>query len=394
MSRSEDFHLDGAFARFVEWRRGAGTEHQRPWRLVILGDFLDFTRVELGAAGEDRRRLDVGTEAALAKLERIAAGHPKVFAALRSLVDSGTPLQLIPGNHDLELLHPAVQARLRQLLLPAFGRPAAAISFQPWITGVPGLLYAEHGQQHHDLNNVTELLCWSQQSLPELPLGSLLPEYLHALMDAADPSQVPLEPSLGRLAAAARARPLRMVAALPAHAGLLRALGRHVAERSGRRGERARPAYRRETLARHAAAVGLEPSSLVAIDQLAPRSPARMLLRLVRQRLTLARGPGTEGADVRTALRSAAAAVHKLLAASGRTVPFYVFGHTHAAECTAVGNGATYLNSGTWSSMVRGSIGAPTFVEIDSSPSGKARARLAVWDDDRGRCESLATVPP
>lgn len=338
MSRSEDFHRDGAFTRFLEWRRLDSSGRRQPWQLLLLGDFLDFTRVELGAPGANRRRLDVGVEVALAKLERIAAGHREVFAALRSLIGDGVALHVMPGNHDLELLHPAVQERPRQLLTPpTSGPPGAAISFHPWIYHVPGLLYAEHGQQHHDLNNIARLACWPHHPLPELPLGSSLPEYLYALMDAADPRQDPLEPSLARLAAAARIRPLAVLTALSAHAGLLRALGRHVGERSGPRAHRNRATYRRETLAAHAPSVGLEPESLAAIDRLAPRAPTRTALRLVRQRLARAQAEGTAGADVRAALRSAAAAVHDLLTAGGRAVHSWRSTATRRAAPRAAG---------------------------------------------------------
>jgi hypothetical protein len=46
---------------------------------------------------------------------------------------------------------------------------------------------------------------------------------------------------------------------------------------------------------------------------------------------------------------TAAAAVRDLLARNQIAVPFYAFGHTHAAMRSALGTDAWYLNSGTWS---------------------------------------------
>jgi len=97
-------------------------------------------------------RRDTSEAATLAKLDRIATGHRRVFASLGEFAASDSRVVVVPGNHDLELIRPSTQARFCELVDEACGQPGAAtrIEFQPWIYYVPGVLYAEHGSQYHD----------------------------------------------------------------------------------------------------------------------------------------------------------------------------------------------------------------------------------------------------
>src|SRR5439155_21259422 len=83
-------------------------------RLVLLGDFVDL--VIAGASGR-------GAAAAAAGLERIAAAHPQVFAALGRAARGGLAVDVVPGNHDAELALPAVASALRTLVPGARVRP-------------------------------------------------------------------------------------------------------------------------------------------------------------------------------------------------------------------------------------------------------------------------------
>lgn len=390
-TRTEDFHRDAAFAGFIRARVRQGAERGRPWRLIALGDLFDFTRVELGRLGDDRRRLDTSVPAALLKLDRIASGHSDVFAAFRELLQAGAGLHVVPGNHDLELLKPPVQRRLRELLVEPEGR-AGEITFHPWMLCVPGVLYAEHGEQHHDINAIPRLAEAAEGSLEaglEAPLGSHLGEWLTALIDAADPDVERLDPGLTTLVAALRGRPLAVLAAWRAHATFLRALLRHWTRAGRAAGRAARRNVAEPAVIRRANAVGLSPVAIASIDHLTDLTLAGTARRLARMAIaSRARRPARPAEPPPGYMRLAAAAIHRILRGTGDEVPFYVFGHTHAAERSeleAEGARATYLNSGTWSQLVRGEAGLPTFVEVGVDPTGPATARLLAWDAARGQ---------
>jgi predicted phosphodiesterase len=83
----------------------------------------------------------------------------------------------------------------------------------------------------------------------------------------------------------------------------------------------------------------------------------------------------------------AGAAIDRILRHHGDQVPFYVFGHTHAAERSSLGTppaDATYLNTGTWSELMRGDAIPQTFVAIEVEPSRPPVAALLAWDDELG----------
>jgi hypothetical protein len=70
--------------------------------------------------------------------------------------------------------------------------------------------------------------------------------------------------------------------------------------------------------------------------------------------------------------------VHDLLARNQLAVPFYAFGHTHAAMRLPLGTNAWYLNSGTWSATTRGGARARrTWVEITAGAA--PAAQLFQW---------------
>ena len=395
-SRSEDFFNDGPFARFLDWRLEEGRLRRRAWRLLLLGDFLDFTRVELGVPDGDRRRLDMSAGAALAKLERIVAGHPEVFEALRRLTASGVAIDIVPGNHDLELLHAPVQSRVREVLhanLPATG---GAVSVHPWIFHLPGVLYAEHGHQHHDINRIPGMAGAQDAEGLGPPLGSRVVEWMTAVIDAADPGG-PLEPSFRRLAGALRGRPAALATAWRAHWALLTALAHFALGRRAGGATANRTGFAPDALAAQAAALGLPTRTVAELDALGATSSAKTALRLLGVVLGgLRRSADGPSASVEAGsgyMRAAASAAHRVLTAAGQPAACYVFAHTHLGELAPLAGGrpATYLNTGTWSSLVRDPSSPPTFVEVDCADGD---GRLRAWDDPTGRAEDLASSSP
>jgi hypothetical protein len=361
----EDFHEDIALARLVDDLRLRALEEGRRSRLLILGDLFDFGKVGAGSNGAFPARLDRSTDAALAKLERIAAAHAGVFQALGRFVGYGLRLDLVPGNHDVELMRRPVRDRFRALIARASGSPSVEgdIRLHPWIFRIPGVLYAEHGQQYHDLNRFADLIAASGDDDAQigLPPGAMLDELLVEVTEGG----------------------VRMRSTLR----FIRRLAVSAAEMERAQRPRRRDAYH-ERLRRHATELGLRPDLLVAIERLSAATPRSMAGRLLR-RATL--GPATRRMRPnREALRAdgymlvAARRIHGVLASAGAASPFYVLSHTHipADEPLSAEAGAPrYLNPGTWSSLTRGRADGPRFLEISAEPGAVApTARLSRWE--------------
>ena len=162
--------------------------------LVLLGDVFDFLRLESHAAPQHRYSLDSSPATAVEKLRRIAAGHAEFFQALGRLLDAGGFLELLPGNHDIELIRQPVQSVFKELVAAACQKTITTeqqIRFHPWVLYVPGVFYAEHGQQHHFINTLSSTCCTctttSRRERFRLPLGSHFELYLSSLARLAAP---------------------------------------------------------------------------------------------------------------------------------------------------------------------------------------------------------------
>jgi hypothetical protein len=379
---------DAGFARFLGHVRRRAAEQRRSWRLVILGDLVDLPGAEAPPAE------------AITVLTQVAAGHPELFGAIGELLAAGMQVDVVAGNHDVALLRRAVRERFADLVLAAAGDSGvtAGISFHPWIYHLPGVLYAEHGSQYHDINAMPALLGldgWDDHRPAGRPLTADLARYRRRLRARRAEQSWPAALLGGGLES------LRFAAALARHARAL----------SGPELARRRAAYRGSTLRRYAAEVGIAHDALVGIDELSVASAWSIASRLLRTRVLgpaaraapslLPRdrrrhGPRWQPADRAAYLRSAWPPIHRLLRAAGQAVPYYVFGHTHHPEELALPDGsARYLNAGTWvSASLPGGRPAPasvgTFVEITGGPGTTAPvARLLRWNDEAGRPEAL-----
>ncbi len=348
-----DLHLAcGEHDPFTEDDRLAATIGQllpgasgTPLRLVLLGDTFDFPAVSLPG-----RRTSPATHPseAVRKLDRIIAAHPLVFTALRDLLAAGHRIDFVAGNHDMELCMPAVQVRLRQAL-------PGAVEVHPWMLYLPGVLYAEHGQQHHDVNRFPGLAV--EHPEPGRPLlvppGSYLDTLFHLRRHAPSASM----PALAVLAARIGL-------------GLLSGLVRLA------RAERHRS--ERERLLGATRLAGLPPGAVVAIDRLAAATPASITRRSA---IVAARRFRSRSGAAVPYMQVAAQAVHHVLEAEGAAVPFYLFGHTHVAADVPLSDGvaARYLNPGTWSAMTRRVPGGGRrfgVVVVEQFPGAGPRARL------------------
>ena len=411
-SRAECFRDDAAFARFVnDLAERAGTEG-RSRRLVLLGDFVDFLHVDPPVDAARVGRFDTSVGATFRRLERIAEGHALVFEALGRFCGAGFPISIVPGNHDVELVRPAVQDRLRELVANAGGGPdaAARISFHPWVYHVPGLVYAEHGSQYHDINAFRSPLApyrGGDDDDIELPLGSYLTLYLLGVASRIDPDGEGV-PSARDVLLAVRRQPSLLHRTVDLDAAFVAAAGASSARRLRR------PAPKDALLRAYAGELELPHETVVAIDRLSATAPLsverRALAELVLAPLTrrvAPRRPRTSRPRppqrATAYLQEAARAIHRVLEKDGAAVPFYVFGHAHRPKRTTVAGNraeASYLNTGTWSSLVPPAL-APlggraqfTFVEIvRDGEDGAPTARLLWWNDAERRAESYAPPP-
>src|SRR4051794_30826299 len=109
-------------------------------RLVLLGDFMELA----GYRCAPGRRADW----AAPRLWELAVRHRPVFEALRRGVRAGLQLDVLPGNHDIDLSLLPVRERLTELL----GDGGRRVRVHSWLLHEPGSFLATHGNQEHDLN--------------------------------------------------------------------------------------------------------------------------------------------------------------------------------------------------------------------------------------------------
>jgi UDP-2,3-diacylglucosamine pyrophosphatase LpxH len=117
--------------------------------LIINGDFIDFVQVQPRPGMWRGPTLDACEAESLEKLERVLRAHSPVFDALGRFVALGNTLRVHVGNHDIDLLWPGVQARLRERLGLTPGHPALSFGEAFLEAG----LYVEHGHQADPVNS-------------------------------------------------------------------------------------------------------------------------------------------------------------------------------------------------------------------------------------------------
>jgi UDP-2,3-diacylglucosamine pyrophosphatase LpxH len=333
---ADPFDQDEALLQFLGHLGRRQDGHH--YRLVLLGDTLDFLRVPVtGRRAGLYARNDIE---AIGQLERIHGAHSAVFAGLATLLAGGAGVDVVVGNHDIELARPAVRARLRALLRDRHGcepRTLSSLRFHPWGYHVPGLLYAEHGNHYHDINTFTR------------PLHPFRGDGLLERPPAA---------RLGGLRRLARGR--------AASVGLRDPLADLLPRR---RLDRATRSAYGSLLRAYADDLGLAVDVVDRLHQMGATSLPRIARRLLRSRLG--------GTSYLLQLPEIAAAVHDTLSSRGQAARFYVFGHVHVPQYLRLpGTTASYLNTGTWSTD--GTVQNP-WVEITPVEGGSPTAALRRW---------------
>lgn len=194
-------------------------ENGRPWRLIVVGDMVDFIAItDVPAEGEApfpvsdmERQCGLAPEPHKAcwKLSRVMRRHERVFLGLARFLRAGHEVVIIRGNHDADWCWPEVQALLRSSLVSlAYPSPAGTgltgrrrqaekeamgrrLRFEDWFHLEPGRVYAEHGH-HYDEYSITEDLMRRPdggQRLSE-PVSTLALRYFGNSHPGLDPSEV------------------------------------------------------------------------------------------------------------------------------------------------------------------------------------------------------------
>lgn len=138
----------------------------RPWRLVIAGDLFDFMSVVLPGSKErpaktrDERiyGLPRSAKTGVLRMRAICESQRPLLADLARFAAAGHQVDIVVGNHDVELLAPEVAAELHDQLAIAYRdsspRPQdtalSRIKIVPWFVYVPGVAWIEHGHVYDE----------------------------------------------------------------------------------------------------------------------------------------------------------------------------------------------------------------------------------------------------
>ncbi|HEX7836445.1 MAG TPA: metallophosphoesterase [Kofleriaceae bacterium] len=148
--------------------------------LVLAGDIFDFLALPTATAVLVPEAVPGFVDGVFARLAALDWGQA-IFAALGQLARHGTQLVVIPGNHDPELAHPEVADLLRARCgLPAGDRRLTVFLDGPWRTTLGRReIIVGHGHRGDPWNDIDPAMVLHHatvnppQPLP-LPLGSRL----------------------------------------------------------------------------------------------------------------------------------------------------------------------------------------------------------------------------
>lgn len=132
----------------------------RPWRLVIAGDLFDFMSIYVAStrdrpaktADERRFGLSRSVKTGPERMRMICEAHRPLLVELARFSAMGHSIDIIVGNHDIELLERDVVEELRRHLRAAGASDDALsrISVVPWFIYIPGVAWIEHGHVYDE----------------------------------------------------------------------------------------------------------------------------------------------------------------------------------------------------------------------------------------------------
>ncbi|MCP4600987.1 MAG: hypothetical protein GY847_10760 [Proteobacteria bacterium] len=212
---TEDFFCDRQFEHFLKCLDEKYRDDPSRLVLVLNGDIFDFlTVVRVPSPDEARDRgftvtaaeqkfgLNPTSEKSVYKIDIIAAGHPIFFGALARFIAAGYRVNIIRGNHDLELHFTAVRERILDHLTrfedgPDMSKAREQVRFHEWFYLEPGRVYIEHGNQYDSTNSIRyplrpllpEKKWWKtkEEEALDYPLGSIFVRFFYNRVRRLDP---------------------------------------------------------------------------------------------------------------------------------------------------------------------------------------------------------------
>jgi UDP-2,3-diacylglucosamine pyrophosphatase LpxH len=409
------------FLRYHAVRRLDG----RPWRLVIAGDLFDFMSVvvpgsrEMPARNADERRLGLGrgVKAGVVRMQMICEAHRDLLRELVAFARVGHSIDIIVGNHDVELLAPEVVAELESHIRAAGAddKIAARIRVVPWFVYVPGVAWIEHGHVYDEGCSFEFNLAPTDPKDGRLVFNAdyAAVRYLGLAVPDIDPHAIEEWSFWGYLRYAAeqgvRSFWRIWVAYMRFTFAMIAARGLHQSMR--RRDARRR--VHRERIAQVAKAGGIELDTAQAIDRLS-RTPLTVSWRRVGRLLVLDKWGLLTGSFVAIVLMLilmpllwallgsaivvfGAGAIQRWIGKSLVTsqlpmravpqrlrklvdAPVVVFGHTHDPRWQPLRGGGLYVNSGTWLAATRPGLRRSfTHVRIQPRAGSHPMVELRQW---------------
>ncbi len=425
-----------SFMRALEARRPAAFARTV---LVFNGDTFDFDTCFSAPPGvvAAPEGLPPTVPGSVWKMRRIAADHPGFVAGLAAFLAAGNRAVFVMGNHDRELHFPEVQAVLREAVAAAAppghgGLVASRVTFEPWFHYVPGVVYAEHGNQYDATCSYGDVL---DPSVPaaseaepvelETPFGSLLGRHTLSQLGTFNPYND--ESFILSLGGYVRHWLTFYFPRRRFFGAYLRAVWTGLGELRARRRRQlalraadARPDPSQPRYQRYAAEKGLPPETLARHLNLASRpivDHTRLLLHevwidrfaiiVIAAAILAASASLVETWLQGLALLTLVPALALVLRAMGRgslalqerarwglvaetlaesaRVPLVVFGHSHRPERRTLTGGGRYYNVGTWAPVLAADVGttldrARRYLVIRPTASGKVHVAFARWD--------------
>ena len=310
--RGSAFAPDAELSRTIDEAVMRAKRHNVPLEVVLAGDVFDL---DVPRDGEEARRccalFDVRTDDGGAYvLKQTLNDHLGVVLALRRALAAGAKVTVIPGNHDAQLGLSGPQAVLQQMV-------GGDVLFRPWChLAAGGLVLVEHGHQYDPLCTVNRLVPTART---ETTVGTVSSFYAPLLLEA-DPFVT--DPFSDRKKALATLR-----------------------ETVARFG--ATPLVR---CARDLLAASLDRPAPDDTHELAAQAAMDPQLAGLRQALFASKATILEALDITGYAAKVDRAIdHAMTVATDvHGAKVAVVGHTHAPGSRQLSNGATLLNSGSW----------------------------------------------
>lgn len=415
-----------AFREFLD-HHAARRLGGRPWRLVIAGDLFDFMSVfvpgsqQVPARTADERRYGIPRSAlaGVYRLARICENHRPLLAAMVRFVAAGHSIDIIVGNHDIELLEAPVVAELERQLRAAGAddRNVGRVRVVPWFVYVPGVAWIEHGHVYDEGCSFQYNLCpidpRSGRMIDNADFAAT--RYLAMTVPELDPHGIEEWTFWGYMRYGWSVGAISFGRLWAGYARFTWALLAASAQHRSHKGSELRRRAHLERLSQVAASGGISLDAATAIDRLA-RTPMtlgwrRLARMLMLDRFGIAVGLVLVMALLFLILPASAALIGSGIAALGavganvwlgkhmvlsqlpmRAIPMrlrrhvdapaIIFGHTHDPRWQPLRSGGVYINCGTWLPALRPGLRRSfTHVRIQPKDGALPVVELRQWRD-------------